>query len=465
MNEETQFYLDEINIRSILRDIFKNWWLLILAAITAVLLFSSYENLIYKEQFTSKATIVVSAKGKGSSDTYADLTTTSGMAEVFSDIFSSNVLRKLVAEELNVKTNTFSVKAHIIPETNLMIVQVTGEDPKIVHQAIGEVLKHCTEVSEYVFSNAVLDVLQSPTVVVKYSSFSLSRYKKLAVLAALVLMAGIICVISFLRGTVKTESAARRRLKGNKLALIGHEEKNRTLRSKLKSLTKALLITNPTTSFGYLEAFQKLSFRVQSDMKSKNKKVLLVTSIGENEGKSTVASNIALSLAKYGNNVVLVDLDLKRSAIYKIFDIPPKKNTSLWKEPCQLNGGQRLNLVLNWKPEKKVVEYLKSSGIGELIGEERQNADYVIIDSSPVSVAADTELIMSHVDAVLLVVRQDWTEIAEINRFVDVITKSNTEFLGYVLNDFENQNPIAKKQYNYGYGKHYKKYGYGESSK
>jgi capsular polysaccharide biosynthesis protein len=162
MHEETQFYLDEINIRSILRDFLKNWWLFILAALTAVLLISSYENLVYKEQFTSKATMVVSAKGKGNSDAFADLTTTTGMADVFSDIFSSNVLRKLVAEELDVKTSSFSINANIIPETNLLIVQVTGEDPRIVHLAIGEVLEHCTEVSEYVFSNAVLDILQSP---------------------------------------------------------------------------------------------------------------------------------------------------------------------------------------------------------------------------------------------------------------------------------------------------------------
>lgn len=461
MNEETQFYLDEINIRSILRDFLRNWWLFILAAVAAVLLISSYENLVYKEQFTSKTTMVVSAKGKGTTDAFADLTTTMGMADVFSDIFSSNVLRKLVAKELGVNTNTFSVNAHIIPETNLMIVQVTGEDPKIVHMAMGEVLEHCTEVSEYVFSNAVLDVLQSPTVVASFSSFSASRYTKLAVLGAFVLMAGIIGVLSVFRSTVKTEAAARRRLKGKKLALIGHEEKNRTLRSKIKSLTKAILITNPTTSFGYIEAFQKLSFRIRSDMRAKDQKVLLVTSIGENEGKSTVASNIALSLAQNGSNVVLADLDLRRAAIYKIFDIPSTNSTGLWKEKVS----QRLKLILNRKPDRKLLEHLKKSGIEEIIAEERQNADYIIIDSSPVGVAADTELILSHVDAVLLVIRQDCTQITEINRFIEELSKSNAEFLGYVLNDFQNRNPIGRKQYNYGYGRNYKKYGYGEYSK
>ena len=196
-------------------------------------------------------------------------------------------------------------------------------------------------------------------------------------------------------------------------------------------------------------------------MKAKNQKVLLVTSIGENEGKSTVASNLALSLSKNGNDVVLADLDLRRAAVYKIFDIPPKSSRELWTETV----GKKLKLILNRKPEKQLVDSLKKSGIEELIARERETADYIIIDSSPVSVAADTELILSHVDAVLLVVRQDWTQITEINRFIDMLSKSNAEFLGYVLNDFENQNPMGKKQYDYGYGKHYEKYGYGESGK
>ena len=120
--------------------------------------------------------------------------------------------------------------------------------------------------------------------------------------------------------------------------------KNRTLKSKLKAVTKALLITNPTISFGYLEAFQKLSFRIHSEMKSKNQKVLLVTSIGENEGKSTVASNIALALAQNGSNVVLADLDLRRPAIYKIFDIKADDKDGFWKEEISLSGQGKLKL-------------------------------------------------------------------------------------------------------------------------
>lgn len=466
MNGETQIYLDEINIRSILRDFLNHWWLFLLAAISALLLLSSYGNLIYKETFTSSATLVVSAKGKGTTDTYADLTTTSGMASVFSDIFSSNVLRELVAEELGASAGSFSIRANITPETNLMVVQVSGDNPRTVHLAIGEALEHCAEVSEDVFSNAVLDVLQQPSVIRSASnSFASGSYRKLAVLAAAAVMAAIIGTLSVLRGTVKTEAAARRQINGKKLALIGHEEKNRTLKAKMKALTKAILITNPTTSFGYLESFRKLSFRIHSDMKAKNQKVLLVTSIGENEGKSTVASNIALALAQSGKRVVLADFDLRRPAIYKIFDMAGGEHSGMWKETCQMSGAQRLELILNNHPAKNPVAFLKEADLGAMIAKERQNADYIIIDSSPVGAAADTELMTAYADAVLLVVRQDWSHVTEINRFIDTLSKNNKEFLGYVLNDFENPNPMRNKQYNYDYGKHYGKYGYGETGR
>ena len=86
------------------------------------------------------------------------------------------------------------------------------------------------------FPSVILDVLQNPTVVASSSGFVSSRYTKLAVLGALALMAGVIGVLSCFRSTVKTEAAARRRLLGEKLAFVGHEERNRTLKSKIKLL-------------------------------------------------------------------------------------------------------------------------------------------------------------------------------------------------------------------------------------
>lgn len=456
MNNEILFYFDELCIRSILRDLIKHSWMMIIAAIAAIFLVSGYQNLVYQPEYTSRATLVISAKGSGNTDAYASLTTTTEMAQVFSNVFSSNVLKKRIVEEMDLEGSNFDITAQTIPETNLMVLRVTGPQPKLVYQAICGALEHYVEVSDYVFSNAVLDVMESPEVPTHPSNtIPLRSYQKKAAAVAIMLMGAFLVFMSVMRHTIKTEAAAKRRLKGTKLAVVGHEQKNRTLKSRLKGKTKSILITNPITTFGYVETFRKLAFRIQSEMRKKGQQVLLVSSVGENEGKSTVATNIALALAQNGKRVILVDLDLRRPAIYKIFDIDAKDKNGFWEHNIDLIGQPQLKLLLHKKNIKNPAAYMKQVNLEEMILNMKENADFIIIDSSPMNVAADAELVLSYADTAILVVRQDWAYTKDINHFIDILKKEEDDFLGYVLNNFTNKR-VGRKQYNYGYG--YEKY-------
>ena len=368
MNEEVLFYFDEINIKSIMGDVFRHFWMILIAGISAVLLISGYQNIIYEAEYISKATLVVSAKGSGTGNSYANLTTTAEMAEVFSNVFSSSVLKKKIMEELELQGAEFAISAQTIPETNLLVVSVTGKQPKVVYQAICGAIDHYADVSEYVFSNAVLDVMETPEVPIHPSNaIPLRSYQKKAALAAMALMGVFLVFMSVMRGTIKTEAAAKRHLKGTKLALIGHEEKNRTWKSKIQKKKKSILITSPITTFGYVETFRKLAFRIYSEMKKKGKKILLISSVEENEGKSTVASNIALAMSQSGKKVILIDLDMRRPAIYKIFDMEPKNEKGFWKEELPITRQHTMELYPNKKVIKNPAVIIKEKGIGVLL--------------------------------------------------------------------------------------------------
>lgn len=450
MNEEVLFYFDEINIKSVIRDVFRNFWMIIIAGISAILLVSGYQNIIYEAEYTSKATLVISAKGSGTGNSYANLTTTSEMAGVFSNVFSSNVLKKRIVEELRLQGTDFEIFAQTIPETNLMVLSVTGKQPQVVYQAICGAIKHYADVSEYVFSNAVLDVMENPEVPIQPSNaLPLRSYQKKAALGAMVLMGAFIVFMSIMRATIKTEAAAKRRLRGRKLALIGHEAKNRTLKSKLFRRNKAILLTNTTISYGYVEIFRKLAFCIQTEMKKKGQKVLVVSSVEENEGKSTVASNIAIALAQNKKKVVLVDMDIRRPAIYKIFNFKNKEEEGFWKEEVPLTGYPPIKLYLNRKSAKNPVIFMKEQGIEELIERSKEEADFIIVDSSPMNAAVDTELVLSYADTSILVVRKDWANINDLNRAIDIIEKGDTEFLGYVLNNFKRRKPLSTRKDGY----------------
>lgn len=95
MDNKTRFYLDEVSIRSICKDLLRNWWVILLAAVTVVLGVSAYNSVLYIPEYTASTTFAVSAKGGGNSgNAYASLTTTTEMASVFQDVFQSDVLIK-----------------------------------------------------------------------------------------------------------------------------------------------------------------------------------------------------------------------------------------------------------------------------------------------------------------------------------------------------------------------------------
>ena len=119
-----------------------------------------------------------------------------------------------------------------------------------------------------------------------------------------------------------------------------------------------------------------------------------------------------------------------------------------------------MKLQLNKKEVRNPVVFMKESGIGVMLEQNKENADVIIVDSPPMNVAADTELLLSYVEASVLVVRKDKAYIKNLNRSIHTLEKADSEFLGYVLNDFGRRKPVSRGKNGYKYG-----YGYGTYQK
>lgn len=462
-NEVKEFRLDEISILCIIRDLLKNIWVILLAAAAGWFAVTGVMSFLYVPEFTAQATMAVSARGD--SNAYSSLSLTNQMAGVFSEVFDSNVLKEKIAEELGEDSINETIQATVIEETNLITLQVTSENPRRAYQVIQSAIRNYDEVSDYLFSNAMLRIVQEPSVPYAPSNaMNSSRYQKLAILAGAVGSGGLIVLLSILRFTVKTREGAKRNLDGRILELIPYERKNKTVRGALRKLNKSILISSKLVSMPFGEAVRKTATRIDHHMRRRDQKVLMVTSVAENEGKSSVAANLALALAEKGRRVMLIDVDLKKPALYKVFEKKEENRKYLSdyldkkaeiKDVLIYEKKEKIYTVFQEKSIHNAARYLDSMEMKALIDAGRKKMDYIILDTPPMSVSSDAELMLKMADNAVLIVRQDWTDVRAANDASDTIRQAGVDFTGFILNAFLKEqlwSSLREHSY-YGYGR------------
>lgn len=465
MDKDKAFRYDEINPYIILRDLFIHLPFVILAVLTVFMGVRTYKNIVYKPEYTAKATLAVMAKGNADGSVYSSLSTASSMAEVFTEVFQSDIMREKVEEETGQKQVNAEIKAELIPETNLLVLRVTAKDPQSAYRILQAVLNNYRDISDYVFGNAVLEVIKEPEVPVAPSNaFNASKFNKIGALGAVALTAGLIVLFSVLRSTVKTTAAGKRNLEGECLAVLPYEEKNRTLKTKLNNTNKAVLLTNPVISFNYEEECHRLASYLDYKANKSNKKVILVTSVAENEGKSTISANLAIALAMRNKKVFLIDADFKKPALYKLLESKTEKDEGLLAflkgeaDPdniVQYDKEKQIFTMLNSTSENDVQKYFANNRFEAFLNKAKEICDYIILDSAPISTGTDTEYLEEYADASVLVIRKDRVAIADLNDAIEQLKDGKAEFLGYILNGFKE---FASSQKSYGYGKYDNRY-------
>ena len=298
---------------------------------------------------------------------------------------------------------------------------------------------------------------------------------KLAAMAAGVIMAALICLAAVLRDTIKCIEDVERKLDAKLLATLHFERKKKTLKAMLSRKRESILISNPTTGFSYVETVRKLRARVSHQMKENGFKTIMITSVLENEGKSTVCANLALSMARRGKRVLLIDADMRKPALHKIFDLQERKYATLadlLRGKAEMNDAlvrdvaDNLMLLLGRKGTEHSTELAGSEDMALMLEQVQRSVDVVIIDTPPMTVSSDAECIAGLADAAILVVRQDTAYVPLINDMLDVLEGCRAKVLGCVLNNYHAAD--LDDQYSYGSGGKYgygHRYGYGYGAK
>jgi capsular exopolysaccharide synthesis family protein len=203
-----------------------------------------------------------------------------------------------------------------------------------------------------------------------------------------------------------------------------------------------------------VEAFRSLRASVLLSTPDKPPSSLLVTSAQPGEGKTTVASNVAISLAQLGHRVLLVDADLRFPSQHKLFStsrgpglVGYLTGQQDWRTAVMPTGSRGLDIMVCGPVPPNPCELLSSQRMGALIRSASEEYAFIILDSSPMLALADSRILAPLVEGVLLVVKSGTTLREQFTHAQSGIRSVGGNLIGVVLNNVDIR---TNGYYNYG---------------
>lgn len=446
-----------VDLRDFVRLLRTRWITICVTTLVALVGAITYTFATTPEYQGSTRLFVSTSSGSSLSDLYQGNRLSQERVLSYSELLMGETLAQRVIDKLNLDMSAVQlkekVKATTKPDTVLIDVSVLDPSPvrarDIANALSDEFVVLAGELETPPKPGALPDarvvVEQRASIPTRPVIPNRPRNVALGLAAGLLLGVGLAILRDRLDNTVKTRQSLEE-ITG--VGLVGSIPLDKERRTK-----PAISFENDNSAIA--EAFRKLRTNLQFLAVDNPPRIILVTSSGPNEGKTTSAINIALALAEADHNVVLVDGDMRRPSVDKYLDLVGSVGFS-----TVLSGGATLAEVL--QPTKfpgltvlasgptppNPSELLGSLAAKNILGELRQKFDYVILDSSPLLAVTDGAILAANSDGALVMARFGQTKRELLTNAIGNLRDVGASVLGAVFT----MTPVrGGSQYSYNY--------------
>lgn len=441
-------------VKCIIKDILQRWILIVAVMIVFGSVFDFMKTVTYVPQYGTSMTATLS----GGEDTFKNIDKVQSYVNTLDYLMNSNNAKSYVKKKMPISKTTYKAEV-TLKQANVVKIKVTADTKREAYFSIkllNDWYRENTERYSFPYNITVLKESKFSTKPVNPNSH-IKNFLIGAVGSGFVLSC-LLGLYFFLRDTIKSEEEVENKLDTRLYAKLPFEVKKREdARNK-----KAILITSLKTSFFFRESMNKLRSKVEASSDKHGYKSFMITSAYENEGKSSVAANLALALAKNGHKVVLVDADFNKPVVFKIFDLDGSKSlnkaiegTSSWRSQV-VSDRSGLDLLPCSQDSLKSEILTNSKKLDEIMKELREEYDFVIVDTCPAYLLNEPMAMNELVDATLFIVRQDYATSDVINETVKRLTYVKDNVLGVVFKNVVSDGNKGTNNYNnrYGYNKY-----------
>ncbi len=465
----------------------KIWWIIIGGIIGASALFC-YSKYYLPLEYSSHISMYVQSYkdiNTNNSNNYNDINNSKQLINTYIEVLKDDVVMRAVGEQLieqygydavsgnfkmengNVSPDSMRSKISIstVTDTSALKVVATTENADI-SASICNIL---ADVSPDFIRNAVgVGALRTiDTAKAYYTPVAPNVLKNTAIgfIGGFMLVVLIVLAVDFFNNTVKdSEKLAECYQKPiiGEIQVFGHGKSKR--KHKNESNGDALITNN--VPFNVIESYKLVRANIVFSLSTGEKKVLAVSSANPSEGKSTTSANIAIAFAQTESKVLLIDADMRKPVIHKMFSLMNKSGLSTvigkmntFEESVNKNVIENLDILTAGPAAPNPSELLASEYFENFISELSEKYDYIIIDTPPVNVVSDALTIKNSIAGIMLVLKYGFTTYNEIDSCIRKVKLADINMLGFILNEIDSKHGGSYYKYKYKYD-----YGYGEKA-
>lgn len=210
------------------------------------------------------------------------------------------------------------------------------------------------------------------------------------------------------------------------------------------------------------ESFGKIRVNLDFLSVDKDQKCVLFTSAISGEGKSTVAANLAISMAASNKKTLLVDADMRNATQHRLFNFINRTGLSEvitkklnWRDYVNETNIPNLYVLTAGRTPPNPSELLDSHSMGKIVERMKREYDFIIFDSPPVLLVPDAISLSRHMDGAILISRYHYTKVKAITEARDALRLANVCILGCILNAETSKKKHYGYNYNYAYANKY----------
>lgn len=446
----------EFTVKDMLRLLKKRFWLLT-ACTMAGLSFSFFISRHFIDRtYTASAQFYVSSEAN-TSTSLSELDYVQKIAETYINFLNTRQFYSKVLQQSGLSYSMSELmgmtEIKTVQNTEIFSITLTSKSPDDSYVLVKSMETIAPELIENIKSDAIISVVDP----VVFPTFPTGPNILINTLLGGIVAGFITLFLSVLKELLNLKVINREDLlKHYDLPLLGvvpdflsgHKNEKDIIISKIKRLLKNFQYTGTVNtvfkevnSFMVTESYKALRTNLRFSIRKDECKKILVTSPSPEDGKSTTSINLSMALAQAGNKVLLIDCDLRKGRIHHFFKVNNYPGLSDYlsrfnslQETLYITTYNNLHIMPMGSIPPNPSELLDSKQMETLIKELESEYDYIIFDTPPINIVADSLSFVKSTDGAILVIRENKTSYPEIENALMKYRYAKANILGFVLN-------------------------------